>query len=189
MFDKVVYTYKEEGEGSPMYKHAIIPRREWWEKKIFGPWSRLLYDKNTTGPTSRFFPEAQVSRMDFKPVQPGSSDDPFDSKNGLISQVRWRQRLPLVIKMIITDHHDNYCQSSKRSLSIIKMIIINHQKDPHRSSKRSSPGERLPHWSLLPDQLRLGQLLDIHHWGSMFMLSSRLWPILTTRKPGAWVTM
>ena len=124
--------------------------------------------------TSRFFPEAQVSRMDFKPVQPGSSDDPFDSKNGLISQVRWRQRLPLVIKMIITDHHDNYCQSSKRSLSIIKMIIINHQKDPHRSSKRSSPGERLPHWSLLPDQLRLGQLLDIHHWGSVFMLS---WPL------------
>merc|ERR1719209_543869 len=39
---EVVYTYKEEGEGSSMYKHAIIPRREW------------------------FFPEAQVSRMDYK---------------------------------------------------------------------------------------------------------------------------
>ena len=37
----------------------------------------------------RFFPEAQISRMDFKPVQPGASGDPFDSHNGMISQVDW----------------------------------------------------------------------------------------------------
>ena len=36
----------------------------------------------------RFFPEAQVSRMDFKPLMPGgTSSNPFDSNNGMISQV------------------------------------------------------------------------------------------------------
>ena len=35
----------------------------------------------------RFFPEAQVSRMDFKPLVPGGeSGDPFQSNNGMISQ-------------------------------------------------------------------------------------------------------
>jgi len=66
---EVVYTYKDgdnnDGDTPPgMYKHVIIPRREW------------------------FFPEAQVSRMDFKPLTPGGpSSNPFDSHNGMISQV------------------------------------------------------------------------------------------------------
>ena len=47
-----------------------------------------LVDDNVIIIVGRFFPEAQISRMDFKPLQPGgSSDDPFDSHNGMISQV------------------------------------------------------------------------------------------------------
>ena len=58
--------------------------------------------------------------MDFKPVQKGSSEDPFDSKNGLISQVRCRQRSTSIIKMIIV------------KMIIVKMIIVNHQNNHHQ---------------------------------------------------------
>ena len=182
MFDKVVYTYKEEGEGSPMYKHAIIPRREWWGKKVFGSWSRLLDDN------FNFY---------FK-VLPRGPSEPYGLQAGPTRKL-WRsfwleERLdqPGALYIVIIFNHQNDQPGDLYTVytsSVTKKIIINHQNDHCQSSKWSSPGERLPHWSLLPDQLRLGQLLDIHHWGSMLMLSSRLWPILTTRKPGASVTM
>ena len=148
MFDKVVYTYKEEGEGSPMYKHAIIPRREWWEKKVFGSWSRLLDDN------FNFY---------FK-VLPRGPSEPYGLQAGPTRKLwrsfwleEWLDQPGALYIVIILNHQNNH-----------------HQYDHCKSLKWSSPGERLPHWSLLPDQLRLGQLLDIHHWGSVFMLS---WPL------------
>ena len=180
MFYKVVYTYKEEGEGSPMYKHAIIPRREWWEKKVFGPWSRLLDDKNTT--------LVQLQGSSPRPkwaVWTSSRSNQEALEILLTRRTAWSARCAVysdhrqfskwsspiwsssIIKMI------SQVTSTQRSSSVTTKIIVNHQND-HCQSSKWSPGEWLPHWSLLPDQLRLGQLLDIHHWGSVFMLS---WPL------------
>ena len=53
LVDKVVYTYKEEGEGSSVYKHAIIPRREWWEKQS-------LWIMNTVGNSFFSLPKCKV---------------------------------------------------------------------------------------------------------------------------------
>ena len=60
---EVVVAYKTEEGSTAMDQHVVIPRSEW------------------------FFPEHQVSRQDFKPITGDNSGDPFNGKNGLVSQI------------------------------------------------------------------------------------------------------
>ena len=60
---EVVVAYKTEEGSTAMDQHVVIPRSEW------------------------FFPEYQVSRQDFKPITGDNSGDPFNGKNGLVSQI------------------------------------------------------------------------------------------------------
>ena len=123
MFYKVVYTYKEEGEGSSMYKHAIIPRREWWEKKVFGSWSRLLDDN------FNFY---------FK-VLPRGPSEPYGLQAGPTRKLwrsfwleEWLDQPGALETEIAVSHQNDHHRSSWQLLSIIKTIIVNHQNDHHQ---------------------------------------------------------